>query len=78
MSCQFLPDDFDTAADNPEFPIEYGNALVWGLAAELASEYGLPPQEIQYLESKAEHKIGIMLDYDTENASVVFALDSRY
>ena len=33
MSCQFLPDDFDASSDNPEFPIEYGNALVWGLAA---------------------------------------------
>jgi len=78
LSCQFLPDDFDSGADNPEFPIEFGNALVWGLAAELASEYGLPPKEVQYLEAKAEHKIDIMLNYDVENASVEFALDVRH
>ena len=61
----------------PEFPIEFGNALVWGLAAELATEYGLPMGEVQYFEAKAEHKIQIMLDYDVENASLIIAMDAR-
>lgn len=77
LICQYLPDDFDTAANNPEFPIEWGNCLIWGLAAELAAEYGLPLNEIQYLEAKATHRLETMLDYDTENASVEFTLDYR-
>ena len=77
MSCQFMPDDFDAASDNPEFPIEWGNTLIWGLAAELASEYGLPMREVQYLEAKATYRLETMLDYDTENASVIFALDTQ-
>lgn len=71
---QSLPDDFDTQADNPEFPIEWGNTLVWGLAAELASEYGIPEREQGRLWSVAEAKLGEMMAYDTENASVVFTM----
>ena len=75
LSAQYYADDFDSASDNPQFPIEWANALVWGLAAEIASEHGLPIQEIAYLESKAEFKLNNALDWDTENASVEFALD---
>ena len=77
MSCEFLPDDFDSASDNPEFPIEFGNALVWGLAAELCSEYGIPEREQGRLWTIAENKLEILLDYDSENAPVEFALDVR-
>jgi hypothetical protein len=62
-------------ANNPDFPIEYGNALVWGLAAELGSEYGLPENEQGRLWSIAKHKLETQLDYDQENADVIFALD---
>jgi hypothetical protein len=77
LSCQFLPDDFDAQADNPQFPIEWGNALVWNLAAELASEYGLPRMEQQDLWKVAEFKLNEMLAYDAENASVIFAMDYK-
>ena len=75
LIAQHLPDDFDASSDNPDFPIEWGNALVWGLAAEIASEYGLTEQEQARLWSIANHKLNKMLDYDSENASVIFALD---
>jgi hypothetical protein len=75
LICQVLPDDFDAAANNPDFPIEWGNALIWGLAAELASEYGLLPQEIAYFEQKARFKLDTQLDYDVENANVIIAMD---
>jgi hypothetical protein len=78
FSAQFLTDDFDTASDNPEFPIEWGNALVWNLAAEMAAEYGLSMQEIAYLESKGRDKLDDALAYDVENASMIFSLDARY
>ena len=77
MSCQFLADDFDAAGDNPEFPIEWGNTLVWSLAAELASEYGLTEKEQARLWATSEFKINNLLDYDVENADVRFELDVR-
>ena len=75
MSAQYYPDDFDAASDNPQFPIEWGNTLVWGLAAELGAEYGIPIKDIAYLERKAEFKLQELLAYDTENASVEFGLE---
>ena len=74
LIAQNLPDDFDAAADNPEFPIEWGNALIWGLAAEIASEYGVPEREQGRLWSTAEFKLKTMLDNDVENASVIFGM----
>lgn len=75
LIAQHLPDDFDASSDSPDFPIEWGNALVWGLAAELASEYGLPEKEQGRLWSIAQYKLDKQLDYDVENADVIFALD---
>ncbi len=69
-----LPDDFDASGDNPDFPIEFGNVLVWGLAAEIASEYGIPEKEQGRLWQIADHKLQNALDYSVENSSVIFAL----
>jgi hypothetical protein len=77
LSVQYYPDDFDAAGDNPQFPIEWGNALVWNLAAELASEYGVPRMEQRDLWQVAEFKLAEALSFDTENASVIFALDNE-
>jgi hypothetical protein len=57
--------------------IEWGNALVWNLAAELGSEYGLPEREQGRLWQIAEFKLNELLDYDVENASVEFALETQ-
>jgi len=75
MNCAFHTDDFDTTADSPQFPIEWGNTLVWGLAAELGPEYGLPEREQAKMFEIAEHKLKTALDWDVENASVIFALE---
>jgi len=72
---QVYPDDFDSTANTPDFPIEWGNALIWGLAAELAAEYGTPEREQARLWALAQHKLDKMLDHDQEGASVIFALD---
>lgn len=73
---QYLPDDFDDNADNPQFPIEWGNALVWNLAAEMASEYGVTEQEQARLWAVAQNKLDDLLFYDVENASMIIALDN--
>ena len=71
---QTLPDDFDTSANNPEYPIEWGQALVWGLAAQLGYEYGLPDRELKRNTTIAEVELNTMLDYDVEGADVQFVM----
>ncbi len=75
LICQPLVDDFDSSSNNPEFPIEWANAIIWNLAAELAPEYGMPLKERQVLEFKARGKLEALLDYDVENASVIIGLE---
>ena len=75
LSAHFHPDDFDSASDNPQFPQEWANALIWGLAAELSPEYGLPLNERVYLHKVADLKLEEALDFDVENASVEFTLN---
>jgi len=70
-----LPDDFDASSNTPAFPIEWGNALVWGLAAELAPEYGITGSEFRDLVAMADNKLQKVLNYNTENASVSFGLE---
>ena len=77
MSAQFLPDDFDISSNNPEFPVEWSNVLVWSLAAELASEYGVTENEQARLWKISEFKLSELLDFDIENADVSFAMDYR-
>jgi hypothetical protein len=78
LIAQHYPDDFDTGANNPDFPIEWGNALVWGLAADIASEYGIPEKEQARLWAVANNKLDKVLDYDVENASVILAMDEYH
>ena len=77
MQAQLLPDDFDVAGDDAEFPIEWANALIFQLAHDLAPEYGVSEQAQRRLFLVAEKKLNDLLDYDIENASVRFALDGR-
>ena len=77
MSAQFYPDDFDAASNNPEFPIEWGEPLVYGLADRLAPEYGLSIKERVLLKNEAESKLDDALNYDVENANVIFTMDVR-
>ncbi len=75
LSAQYYPDDFDAASDNPEFPKEWAQALKYGLADKLAPEYGVPLPERQFLKQEAEFELSEALSFDTENASVIFAID---
>jgi len=72
---QVRPDDFDANADNPEFPVEWGEALVYGLADRVAPSYGIPRNDRLLLKAEAAEKLSDALDYDVENASVIFALE---
>lgn len=67
-------EDFDTASNNPDFPIEWGNALVYGLAANLADDFGLPMDRIARLESKAADLKSRVMGFDREAGSIFFGV----
>src|SRR5260221_466575 len=54
MTCMMPLMDFDVTTDNPDFPSYYYNALVWGLADQLATEYGVPLSERGFIQNKAD------------------------
>lgn len=74
MVTRHYPDDFVASTDNPEFPAEWCNALIWQLAYELAPEYGVPYLERRELGRDAMMKKNTALDVqDREVASLIFA-----
>lgn len=46
--------DWDSTSANGSIPTRFQRALIWGLAAELAPDYGLPVSERQYFTGEAE------------------------
>jgi hypothetical protein len=74
MVCEHYIDDFDGATNHISLPIEYGNALIWNLAVELAYEYGIDRDKRREIKSTAEFKKSTILNaYDVENASFSMA-----
>lgn len=71
------PQDADATTSNIDIPPEGLNALVWQLAAELAAEYGLTESEQKRLWTVATSKRENFFDYMVEDASVIFARESR-
>ena len=76
MQAIMLSDDLDSTADEPEFPIEWGNALIFQLAHDICGEYGVTEARQARLYLIAQKKLNDLLDYDQENASVVFTIGS--
>ena len=68
-------EEFDTATDEPDFPSYWTRAMIFGLASELASEYGLPLADRGYLDKKAMETKDLALSYGTEEGSIKFMPD---
>lgn len=66
---------FDAAADNPDFPQEWGNALIYTLALTLADEYGQPEAKKAWLEKQADRHLATALSNTNEQGSVFFQKD---
>jgi len=62
--------DFDANSDNPDFPIEWTEALVWNLAARLGVDYDAPPQKMQLVTINAEIMLDDILGFDQEYDSI--------
>jgi hypothetical protein len=70
-------DDLTTSSSVPNFPNEWMLALVWGLADQLALEYGLPVNHRTEIAMKAESYRTKLEGWDIENASTFFQPDMR-
>lgn len=70
-------EDFDSASDNPDFPVQYLRALKYALAADIAPEHGVPPQIQAGFEMKAEALRQEAMGYDNEMGSVYFGVEER-
>ena len=68
-------EEFDASTDEPDFPSYWTRALIYGLSAELAPEYGLPLQDRGYLEKKAQDVKELALSFGTEEGSIRFMPD---
>ncbi len=75
MVTEHYPDDMDSSADNPQFPSEWSNALIWNLALELSFEYTVDTLTRREIKSMAREKKDTLFDMaDVENADVIFTM----
>ena len=70
-------DDMINPSDNFDFPIESLNALKWGLADEMLSDYDVPPVKADRVTAKAMMYKEKILDWSQEDASTFFTVDTR-
>lgn len=71
-----LLEDFDTGTDNPWFPIEWVNYLIYELAVQMGPEYDVPSDKLQMLQQKSIDELNTLLDYSstTSQSSLQFGL----
>jgi hypothetical protein len=69
-------EDFDAAGNNPDFPQEWYDPLVWLLAERLEPEYRvLDPTRLQFLHRKAEEMWSWVNAFDDDMGSTYIMPD---
>ncbi len=63
-------EDYAASTDVPDFPSYWYNAIKWGLAAELAYEYGVPYAERAMIRKEALFHKNEALSFGTEEGSL--------
>jgi len=77
LTTQRLIEDFDGASDNPDYPAEWFDALVWGLAARLAVIFGVNKEVYARVKLEAESSKRDVLAHDRELDASIF-LEPNY
>ena len=77
LVCQMPLNDISTNTDIPDFPVEWMNCLVWGLADEMAIQYGVPLNIRQEISQRAIGYKEKLTDFDVEANSTFFMPDFR-
>lgn len=62
--------DFDASTDEPDFPVEWHEALIYGLAVRLAPNYGVPPTDRGILKQEAKDALELAMSFDQEEGSI--------
>lgn len=62
-------EDFDASTDNPDFPIEWAEALIWNLAARLAPAFGKEDKAVTQIIPYATALLNTIAAYDAETVS---------
>lgn len=70
-------EDFNISTDAPDFPQEWYDAVVYGLAVRLAPEYGLPIDQRRVLAQEALDIKLIAMSFGTEEGSIYFQSENR-
>ena len=79
LTAQIPIEDFDAASNNPDFPAEWHDALVWNLAKRQITEYGITdPSTIQMILGIAEETYRMAAEFDAEDTSLMFIPDFTY
>lgn len=68
---------YNAGTDDSDFPAEWFNALIYGLASLLGDEYALPIPDKQWLEKQSERHLATALSNGTEDGSLFFSPDSH-
>jgi hypothetical protein len=77
LTCQRPIADVINSTASFDFPIEWLNALKWGLAEQLLPEYFVPESVAARVERNANRYLEDMLNWDQEEASTFFTPDRR-
>jgi hypothetical protein len=62
--------DMNSSTDEPDFPVEWHEALIYNLAVRLAPTYGLPPAERAALNKEAKDILDETKSFDQEEGSL--------
>lgn len=68
-------EDFDASSDNPDLPQEWLQPLVWALAEEIKTEYGVDPITSAEITRKAGEWHKRIADYDIDETDLVIIPD---
>lgn len=66
---------FITGTDTPDFPEEWANALIYGLAYLLGDEFGVADQKLNRIAKQADQHLSLALSGGTEEASMYIQRD---
>jgi hypothetical protein len=67
--------DMVSDTDNLDFPQNWTEAIIYGLAWRLAPEYGVPPNDLKAMANTAQLFLDDALSFGTEEGSITFMPD---
>ena len=75
LTVEYPIQDFDDLSNNPDFPVEWYEAIVFNLAVRLAPEYGVTGQQLQDIMLLASQFLDAAKGFDQEYDYVQFVPD---